>query len=147
MELQSFDYTTEHREGRKMTHVDGLSRCNMIGIVNENSFETNLVVAQNKDSRIIEIRKKIEVPQDKLYELRNGVIYRKLDNGSTLLFYVPNSMEKNVIFKYHDELGHQGITKVSETLKKSYWFPDMINKIADHIKNCCKCIAFAPTSR
>ena len=55
MELQSFDYTTEHREGRKMTHVGGLSRCNMIGIVNDNSFETNLVVAQNKASRIIEI--------------------------------------------------------------------------------------------
>ena len=60
-ELQSFDYMIEHREGRKMTHVDGLIRCNMIGIVHDNSFETNLVVVQNKDSRIVEIQRKIEV--------------------------------------------------------------------------------------
>ena len=55
--------------------------------------------------------------------------------------YVPDSMEKNVIFKYR-----QGITKVYETLRKSYWFPDMKNKFTDHINNCCKCIAFTMTS-
>ena len=33
--------------------IDGLSAFNMIDIVNKNSFETNLVVAQNKDNRVV----------------------------------------------------------------------------------------------
>ena len=41
---QSFHYATEHRDGRSMTYVDGLSRCNMRDIDNDNSFETNLKV-------------------------------------------------------------------------------------------------------
>lgn len=146
MELQNFDYVTEHRAGTRMTHVDGLSRCNWVGVISDNPFETNLMCAQNKDERIIEIRKRLEKNEDKLYESRNGVIYRKSENGDTFLFYVPSIMEKNVIFKYHDDLGHQGIAKVYDTMHRSYWFPEMRKKIAKHVKNCCKCIAFSPMS-
>lgn len=146
MKLQGYDYTAEHREGKRMSHVDGLSKRSWIGIVNDNSFETNLVIAQNKDKMIADLKQKIEIRQDKHFELRNGVLYRKGENTDTLLFYVPEFMEKNVLFKYHDELAHQGVTKVYETLRKSYWFPDMKNKINEHIRNCCKCIAFTPSS-
>ena len=50
------------------------------------------------------------------------------------------------MFKYHDELGHIGVEKVYEAICKSYWFPEMRKKISIHVKNCCKCIAYAPST-
>lgn len=144
MELQDFDYSTEHREGKRMLHVDGLSRC--IGVVEDNSIETNLLYAQSKDEEICKIRDKLEKFEDGKYELRNGIVYRKINNGESLVFCVPKLMEKNIIFKYHDEMGHQGVNKVYENLQQNYWFPKMKDKITDHIANCCKCIAFSPAS-
>lgn len=37
--LQSYDYTTEHRPGSKMSHVDALSRCHAILVLEGNTFE------------------------------------------------------------------------------------------------------------
>lgn len=61
-------------------------------------------------------------------------------------FFVPIIVEKNIISKYHDELGHQGANKVYDSVQQNYWFPKMKTKITEHIANCCKCIAFSPTS-
>jgi len=44
LELQDFDYSTEHRPGKKMSHVDALSRANGILVIEDNTFEFNLSV-------------------------------------------------------------------------------------------------------
>lgn len=142
LELQSYDYVTEHRPGTRMTHVDGLSRCNFVGIIEDNSFETNLKIAQNLDENIVELKESLEKSEHKFFEMRNDVVYRK--SGDKLLFYVPMEMEKSILFKYHDELGHMGIEKVFEILSKSYWFPHLRSKITGHVRNCYKCIAYNP---
>lgn len=56
LELQNFDYIVEHREGRCMQHVDALSRSLDVMIVDTNTFEENLIIAQNKDLKIIKIK-------------------------------------------------------------------------------------------
>lgn len=144
LELQNYDYTTEHRSGTRMSHVDSLSRCNFIAVIDDNSFETNLVIAQNLDESIVKLKNELESSESKWYEMRNGVIYRKINEK--LLFYVPSEMEKSILFKYHDELGHMGAEKVIDIIGKSYWFPKLRQKVADHIKNCYKCIAYNPAS-
>lgn len=106
-----------------MTHVDGLSRIEYIGVIDDNSFERNLAVAQKCDNNIVALTRELELREDKLFELRNGVVYRKRNN--ILLFYVPQDMERNVLFRYHNELGHVGQGKVYETLSRNYWFPEM----------------------
>lgn len=73
--------------------------------------------------------------------MRNGLLYRK--KNDRLLFYVSQSMEKNVLFKYHDQLGHMGVDKVTEVIQKSYWFPNLKAKVKEHIANCLKCIAYS----
>jgi len=61
------------------------------------------------DSKIVEIRNKLEQSEDKFFEMRNGLVYRKY--GNKLLFYVPQQIERNVLYKYHDELSHLGTEK------------------------------------
>lgn len=47
LELQDFDYCTEHRPGKIMSHVDALSRINSILVVEANTFEFNLTICQS----------------------------------------------------------------------------------------------------
>ena len=78
-----------------MVHVDALSRCHAIMIVEGLSFERNLSIRQDCDAEICKIRDRLEENEDRFFELRDGLVYRKHKRG--LLFYVPESMESNVI--------------------------------------------------
>jgi len=77
--------------------------------------------------------------------MRNGIIYKKKDKDG-LLFNVPSEMESNVLFSYHDQLGHVGIDKVVEVISKSYRFPKVREKCKRHINNCLECIAYSDKS-
>lgn len=142
LELQEFDYVVEHRSGSKMSHVDCLSRCYSVFVIEDNTLEFNLAVSQSQDPNIKDIRTKLENSEDKWYEMRNGVVYRK--KKDKLLFVVPSSMESRILYKYHDELGHVGVEKVCEVISKNYWFPEMKSKVEAHVANCLKCIAYSP---
>lgn len=72
-------------------------------------------------------------------------MYRK-DRNKKLLFYIPRSMESNVIRTCHDDLGHVGIDKVIENITRVYWFPRIREKVRKYIFNCLKCIEFSPSS-
>lgn len=138
--FQNFDYELEHRKSENMRHVDALSRC--ISVITENSFEQNLAILQNNDATIVKIRDALEETESPLYELRDGLVYRK--SGDKLLFYVPESMINNVIRTCHDDIGHLGINKVIDLITRNYWFADMKNTVAKYIQNCLKCIVYSP---
>lgn len=140
MEMSNYDYDIEHRSNTKMQHVDALSRCHNICVIEENSFEQNLNFAQNLDPRIRELQQELETTERKDFELHDGLVYRKTKND--VLFYVPEKMEKNVIVACHDDLGHTGIDKTMEYISRSYWFPEMKRKVSEHVANCLKCIAY-----
>lgn len=90
------------------------------------------------------MQNELESKENKFYELRDGLIYRKAKNK--LLFYVPTCMETNVIRSCHDDMGHISIDKVTENINRVYWFPEIRKKVKVHIANCLKCIDFSPTS-
>lgn len=145
MFLQQYDYEIVHRPNKRMTHVDALSRCNSISVLEGNTFERVLSIKQDQDPEICKIRDKLEETEDKMYELRDGHVYRKI-NKRKLLFYVPHTMENNVIRTCHDDLGHVGISKVIANINKVYWFPNMREKVKRYLENCLKCIEFSPPS-
>jgi len=141
LELQNYDYVTEHRPGTRMPHVDALSiRVHHVLVLEDNSFEFNLAVCQADDENIKRLKKRLEKEQDPFFEMRNGIVYRKR-NGK-VLFYTPSAMEHEILHKYHNDFGHFGADKTYAILQESFGFPDMKNKIKNHIKNCIKCIAF-----
>ncbi|XP_018377468.1 PREDICTED: LOW QUALITY PROTEIN: uncharacterized protein K02A2.6-like [Trachymyrmex cornetzi] len=143
--LQNYDYNIVHRPGKRMSHVDALSRCHSILVLEGSTFERTLSICQDRDKEILKIRDKLEKNDVKHYELRDGLVYRK-DKNKKLLFYVPQSMESNVIRTCHDDIGHVGIDKVVENVAKVYWFPNMREKVKHHIENCLRCIEFSPPS-
>lgn len=141
LELQNYSYTIDHRSNKQMTHADCLSR-NSVLILQDNSFERNLSIKQAQDKDICEIRDSLERAESKFFELRNGLVYRKQNKKS--LFYVPKCMEQSVLHNYHDELGHIGINKTLELILRTYWFPNLKDKIKSYVSNCLKCISYSP---
>ncbi|KAL4090673.1 hypothetical protein QTP88_025467 [Uroleucon formosanum] len=73
--LQNYDFEISHRPGTKMGHVDALSRCHNILVLEANTFEQILSVKQRIDGKIVEIRNNLEVRSDKYFELREGLVY------------------------------------------------------------------------
>ena len=94
--------------------------------------------------RFREIRDHLEENEDKFFELRDGLTYRKHKRG--LLFYIPESMESSVIRSSHDELGHWAIEKIDDDIMKMYWLPRMRDKVKTYIPNFLKCVEYAPHS-
>lgn len=87
-------------------------------------------------------RKSLEEKENKFFELRNGVVYRK--DKANILFWIPKEMIDKVISYFHDNVGHVGIDKTKELIMRSYWFPDMKTEIQKYITNCLPCIYYQP---
>lgn len=143
MLLQNYQYEIEHRSNKGMSHVDALSRITGVMIIEENSFEDNLSIAQNLDPFILDVKNKLVNEESKDFELHNGLVYKKLKYSKKKLFYVPCSMENKVIANCHDNLGHLGFDKTCEYLSRVYWFPNYRSKIKTYIQNCIKCITYS----
>lgn len=79
-------------------------------VIEDNSFELNLALSQNRDIKLRELKKILQKGEDPYYEMRNGIIFRKY-NGE-LLFCVPRIMEAQVLHKYHDQMGHLAVEKI-----------------------------------
>jgi len=43
-------------------------------------------------------------------------------NDDRILFYVPEEMENQVLYKYHNEIGHVGKDKMMDIISKSIGF-------------------------
>lgn len=144
MFFQNYDFTIQHRPGKRMGHVDALSRCQSVLTIESNSFDRILSIQQDRDPDICRIRDDLEKNESKLFELRDGLVYRK--DKDKLLFFVPSSMISNVLRTCHDDIGHVGIDKVIHYLTRVYWFPNMRNTVKEYISNCLKCLEFSPMS-
>ncbi|XP_076547015.1 uncharacterized protein LOC143305818 [Osmia lignaria lignaria] len=103
--FRNYQYTLEHRPGDRLVHADTLSREFSVLVITENSFERNLAILQGQDPQIKKLRDELQNNENRFFELNNGIVYRKMNNK--LLFYVPSSMEDNVIRTNHEEIGHQ----------------------------------------
>lgn len=144
MFLQDYDYVMEHRSNTRMRHVDALSRMHNILVLEGNTFEHALALKQGLDPEICKIKDLLQKEEHPLYELRNGLLYRKCKER--ILFYVPKDMEYAVTHMYHNEMGHLGIDKTINLITRTYWFPKMKENVKKHINNCLKCIEYNPKS-
>lgn len=146
-EFMNYNFVVKHRNGVNMGHVDGLSRMPMVAAVDPTNIDIQLIALQSVDPILSDLKCKLENKSDNSFELSDGIIYKKGRDGD-LKFYVPKSMEVEVIRTIHEKCGHFGITKTIDYLRKNYWFPDMRKFVEQYIRNCIKCIIFSePTKK
>lgn len=141
--LDEYDYSIEHRSADKLRHVDALSRSSGVLAITECSFSQTLAYFQHTDETVRNIKQKLNKTndEDSFYTIHDSLLYRK--KGEKLLFYVPISLEDNVIRKFH-EIGHVGINRTVEQITRSYWFPNLTKKVTEFIQKCLKCMIFQP---
>lgn len=152
LELQEFTFEVQYRPGKRMNHVDALSRN-----TTTNGESTSDVVlrieeadwvlsGQLTDDKIREIHEILSKPPTsehekhiyKNYCLRENRIYRITAKG--ILWLVPKGMRQRVVKTAHDDLGHFGVEKTLHKLCETYWFPRMRAYVENYISCCIPCL-------
>ena len=84
-------------------------------------------------------------PQQK-FILKDGVIWvEKKQDKSTRLF-VPCAMRKHIVYIAHKNkmLQHPGVEQLTETLKRSFWWPKMVDDVREIVRGCLSCARSKP---
>lgn len=136
LRLQNYRFQVAHRAGRKMLHVDALSRIS--AYVNAIPLERELEYRQLQDAHLKEIAQHLENADHEKYELVEGLVYRKCSDKPR--FVVPEVMINNVIRVYHDDMTHCGLKKTLRGIQSNYWFPAMVKRVRDYLDNCLTCL-------
>ena len=53
--------------------------------------------------------------------------------------YVPNTLRRNMIEWYHNYLCHPGISRLTETLRRLFYWPGLDKDVKQHVKGCAIC--------
>lgn len=134
--LQNYRFKTVHREGRRMSHVDALSR--VVNLVEAIPLDSELQYKQLQDDKLKEIARELEYKDNDKFVLIEGLVYKKFPDKPR--FAVPDSMVFNIIRAYHDNLAHCGIEKVVQGISVNYWFPSLRKRVRDYVDNCLTCL-------
>lgn len=136
LRLQDYKFKVVHREGRRMMHVDALSR--FICFTDSIPLEKELQYRQLQDPRLKLIAESLEKEENDKFELIDGLVFRK--GNYKHRFVIPDSMITNIIRVYHDDMVHCGFEKPLQSISSNYWFPSLKKKIRNHIDNCITCL-------
>lgn len=155
LKVQHYDFDMEHRAGSRMAHVDALSR--VATTVGPESLEVGhemFVVTLSQTDWVlslqrqdVELKDKIDILNDKShkehklvsrdYELKSNKLFYKTSNG--LRFVVPKGIKWHLLRTSHDKLGHLGLDRTLQHIRKTYWFPRMAGFARKYIDNCIEC--------
>ena len=73
----------------------------------------------------------------------NGLLWKAMDDGSTLLLCIPDNKElrRKILFSEHDDpsRGHPGIYKTTKFIQRKYYWRNMHDDVKRYIQSCEKC--------
>lgn len=156
--FQEFDCSVEYRSGTKMSHVDALSRnpvsdmeetlADRFPMVMSICGEDWLHTLQLGDSELNRIRdilknnvdeKGLQYIRDN-YVIKGDKLYRYLDSDkNNIRWVVPKGARWQLCRMNHDDIGHFGVEKTLERLKKNYWFAKMTKFVTKYVNSCIEC--------
>lgn len=145
LRLQNYHFSVVYRDGRRMLHVDALSR--IAAYIEAMPLEKELQYRQLQDPRVQATASNLETEENKDFQLVDGLVFRKYRDK--LLFVVPDSLIQNIIRIYHDNMSHCSIEKTVQGILSNYWFPAVRKHVQAHIENCITCLLAnaAPNTR
>ena len=168
MLTQEFQLTIVHKSGRLHSDADALSRCPVdpaedliddealftIGLAEGNCGTTNtsntteqLRKAQREVpewKEVIEYMEKNRHGKRKNYEMRDGLLYLRMVEGSkcySKLCIPPGKFRKDVMEAVHDDLlsGHLGATRTIAKLRHRYYWRKMAEHVRQYVQSCQLC--------
>lgn len=132
LRLQNYKFTLIHRAGKRMAHVDALSR--HVAYLDALPLERELEFGQLRDSKLKTIAEKLEFENDDKFELIDGLVYRRGEDRPR--FVIPDEMVNNILRTYHDDMAHCGYDKTIQGICTNYWFPAIHKRVKDYVTNC-----------
>lgn len=169
--LQEFQSTVEYRPGLKMAHVDALSRNpvleggddktstldvldhypTVMAITGEDWLHT-LQLGDSELSRIRDVLTS-DLDSEGLKQIKDGYVikdnklYKCVDGDkSDLRWVVPTGARWQLCRLNHDDIGHLGVEKTLDRLRKTYWFPKMARFVKKYVGACIECAYSKKTS-
>lgn len=165
--LLEFNFEICYRPGKKMLHVDALSRAPVeedgvtgqaelldkvlaerLAVCISLSQTERVLMAQTADDELREIvtvlkkpqveRTKREIGIAKDFVWEDNLLY-KMVNGRRL-FVMPRGMRKSLVVAAHDLNGHQAVDKTISAIKQDYWFVGMRRYVKQHVYMCFECL-------
>jgi hypothetical protein len=121
-ELSTKSFTVKYREGRKMTHVDALSRL--------------AVVWHMMSNEIKEAQLNIDLPPKVDFEKVDGIVCLRKDKTRA---FIPESLRKKLLQQYHDDFSHPGARKTMILMNEFFFWPKMAKEIEEYVQTCVPC--------
>lgn len=132
--LQDFEYTVIHRSGKRMDHVDALSRYPIATF----TIVAQIKQSQDSDIRIAGIKEKVLRKSTNEYCMSNGIVYRQKEGRHLLV--IPDKLAESIVRKCHEDNGHFGKEKLQKRIKQEYDIQQLEEKIQSCISNCIVCL-------
>ncbi|KAL1266423.1 hypothetical protein QQF64_002098 [Cirrhinus molitorella] len=75
-------------------------------------------------------------------ELRDGVLYRKKQENSLLIYQLvlPEELRPLVMSSLHDDMGHLGVERTVDLVRSRFYWPRMAADVEQKIKGCGRCV-------
>ena len=132
--LAEFEFTIEHREGKRIPQADYLSRLYEFDVKSVEQFQVPLF----SKSEIVKRQRNVDVELFRKWECKNyGGVWCKLVNGLMVpVIEVPDVSE---VMKWHSVFAHMGSTKLLNHLRSIVWWDGMSNLITKVVRACEFC--------
>lgn len=135
--LEEYNYTTEHRPGTRLKHVDALSRYPVMTLQPTTDIMPKFKKAQENDKTIANIKEQLQQGSYQDYYIRNGLLFKYTNGYETLV--VSTKMQNEIIKSVH-ERGHFASKRTIKEIKQEFFIPQLQDKVEKCIANCIKCI-------
>lgn len=151
MMLQGFNFTMEHRKGSENTVPDALSRVHVDEITVNNAASVDLDHEAFNSPAYEKLKTDFRENKSRFpdLEIRGMHLYirtratKNIGDGAryTWRLWIPDTLVNSVIASAHDPplSAHSGIGKTLEKLKRTFYWPKMIDSVVSYVKKCTIC--------
>jgi hypothetical protein len=140
LRLSDFEFSVEHLPGKKVAHVDALSR--HVGLVEESLMPTKQEVILAQLTYSFCERQKVNnfTSTSEFFHDIEGALYRRGENVKALLV-TPEALVERAISCNHNSLfaAHPGSTRPYDLIALKYWWPKMRQTTDDFVIKCDSC--------
>jgi len=164
LKLQDYDFTLKHILGKTNTKADILSRKDQVNMKEDNKDVQLLkdeMWTRKTTAKVMMLGQKIIIEEGDIIKkirknnTREKEVIQALEKNDRLTWeedgvaymegrvYMPNNKElrEEILREHHDpaDIGHPGQHRMTELLKRTYWWPGLKEDVKKYVQGCFKC--------